>query len=247
MNKKGQEDYFGVIGGVMAVSVIVILLLLAWAISIVHFDEFAVEKEFGNLYTEFKEPGFTWVGFGSLVRVNNQNRNYEIHVEAASKDLQQINMDLNLNMRIKKEETYEFIKNYQDESIYVLYINNKVQERVKTVVLKYNAEEVLKHRLQLSKELYDEINQIEELSYFTFNDLAIKNVAFSPEFNSMLEKKAQVELERDIIIKQKENLRLLKENMGVMDIDTYFKYKLIEKWNGQSALIISDALLTTQN
>lgn len=238
MDKRAQ---IGV--GITLVMLALIGVFLLWGISIVHFDEYAVEKEFGKLYSEFKEPGITWVGFGTLVRVNNQNRNYEVHVEAASKDLQQIDLDLNLNLRIKKEETYNFIKNYPSEEIYTQYINNKIQERVKTIVLKYNAEEVLNKRLLISKEMYDEIKQIKELNYFEFNDLAIKNVVFSTAFNDMLEKKAQVELERDIITKQKENLKLLKTNMEVMDIDTYFKYKLIEKWDGKSNLIISDAII----
>jgi len=240
----GDDDDAWLIMVFFFIVLVVVGLFLAWGIDIVNYNEYAIEREFGILKTDFKEPGFTWVGFGSLIELNNQNRNYEIKVESATKDLQKIDLDLNLNIKIKKEKTFDFIKNYQTEEIYIQYINNKIQEKVKTIILKYTAEEVLHKRIEISKEMYADIKQIDELDYFEFNDLAIKNIEFSDEFNAMIEKKAQVELERGIIVQQKQNLELLRENMKIMDIDTYFKYKLIEKWSGETPLIISDSLVS---
>lgn len=228
---------------VIAVLVIVTGIFLLWGISIVGYDEYAVEKEFGTLKTGLKETGFNWVGFGSLIRVNNQVRNYEVVVEAASRDYQDVTLTVNLNIVILKDKVFDFIKNYPSEEVYSQYLNNKVQERIKTVVIKYDAESILNNRLSLSKELYDSIKSMPELSFFEFNDLAIKNIQFSDKFSETLERKAQVNIEKEILTKQKDNLELLKSNMQIVSMSDYFKYQLIEKWDGKSNLVISDAII----
>lgn len=243
MNKKGQSDMGMGTFFVLAAVTMFIALFLAWGIAIVDYHDYAFEKEFGKLKPELKEQGFRWVGFGSLMRVNNQVRNYEITINAASSDYQDVIMQVNLNTKIKKDKVYNFLTNYQSEEMYQQYLDNKVQEKAKTIILKYSAEEVLNKRLQISKELSEEIKDIPELEYFELNDLAIKDIQFSEKFSEVLEKKAQVLIEREILTRQKENLQILQQNTQIVDIDTYFKYQLIEKWDGHSSLFISDGLL----
>ena len=48
-----------------------------------------------------------------------------------------------------------------------------------------------------------------------------------------------------MILKQKENLELQKKNIDTIDVDKYFKYQLIEKWDGKASLIISDSVIKT--
>ena len=244
MNKKGQEN--GLFGYSVLLLLGIGLLILVFGLHIVEYNEYAFEREFGTLYQDQKETGFNWIGFGSLQRINNQVRNYEITVKAASKDLQDVSIDLNLNLRIKKDQAYNFLVNYKDEATYLQYLNNKVQEKVKTVILKYDAVEILNNRLAISEEFNDDVSNIKELNYFEFNDLAIKNIQFGDEFTKSLERKAQVNVERDILIKQKENLEVMRQNMVILDVDTYFKYQLIEKWDGKTPLIISDAVINTK-
>jgi len=244
INKKGQEN--GLFGYSVLLLLGIGLLILVFGLRIVEYNEYAFEREFGTLYQDQKETGFNWIGFGSLQRINNQVRNYEIIVKAVSKDLQDVSIDLNLNLRIKKDQAYNFLVNYKDEATYLQYLNNKVQEKVKTVILKYDAVEILNNRLAISEEFNDDVSNIKELNYFEFNDLAIKNIQFGDEFTKSLERKAQVNVERDILIKQKENLEVMRQNMGILDVDTYFKYQLIEKWDGKTPLIISDAVINTK-
>lgn len=222
---------------------LVVALFLVWGISIVEYNEFALEREFGTLYQDIKETGFTWVGFGTLERVNNQIRNYEINIDAASKDMQEIKFDINLNIRIKEDFTYDYLKDYKTEELYLQYLNNKIEEKAKTIIFKYNAEDVLTNRLAISREIFEQISTIKELEYFEINDVALKNIDFSEEYDKILERKAQVDIEKGIIIKQKENLLLQQKNIESINVNDYFKYMLIEKWDGKSALIISDAVL----
>lgn len=243
MNKKGQG--FGIFIGIFIVA---ILIYIVGSISIVQYNEYGVKKHFTGNIDQDVYKGMNFIGFfSSMIKVNNQIRNYEILVDAPSKDYQSVKIDLNMNIRIKEDKTYEFVKNYPNEQMYINYLNNKVQEKVKTILLDYNAEEILNNRLKISKEFYDSAKEIKELEYFELNDLAIKNIAFAPEFTLVLEKKAQVGIQNQIIQSQKQNLILLKENINVVDINDYFKYELIEKWDGKTPLIISDSLLSTQS
>ena len=243
MNKKGQAEGIGIVVGAVLVGIIFYLFI---SISIVQYNEFGIRKHFtGNIDNDVYK-GLNYIGaFSSMIKVSNQIRNYEIMVDAPSKDYQSVKIDLNMNIRIKEDKTYDFVKNYPNEQMYIEYLNNKVQEKVKTILLEYNAEEILNNRLEISKKFYDSAKEIKELEYFELNDLAIKNIAFSPEFTLVLEKKAQIGIQNQIIQSQKQNLILLKENINVVDINDYFKYELIEKWDGKTPLIISDSLLST--
>jgi len=240
MNKKGQAE---IIGSAILILVVVIGLWLTWAISIVNYNEYAFEKEFGSLKAEVKEEGFRWVGFGRLIRLNNQVRSYEIVIDAASADFQDVQVVLNLNIQLEKGKAYEFLTRYRGEEEFNKYLNNKVEERVKTVLLKYNAESILLNRLAIRDEMQAEVMQLEDLKFFKFNDLTLKNIEYSEKFNEVLEQKARVLQEREVIIRQKENLVLIRKNIALVDMDKYFKYQLIEKWDGQADLIISQNLI----
>lgn len=235
-NKKGQS-----IGTMSFIMIFGFIFLIAiFGFRIVDYNTYAFESEFGTLKQEMMHTGINYVGIGSKVTVNNQIRNYEMQIDTASKDLQTVKMDLNLNVRLKQDQAYNFLKNYPNEDTYKQYLNNKIQEKLKTIVLKYNAEETLHNRINISEEMNREVKTIKELDYFEVNDIVIKNIEFSDEFNAQLERKAQVDVEREIIIKQKENMELTKKNIDQIDIDKYVKFQIVEKWDGKSALILSD-------
>jgi len=61
----------------------------------------------------------------------------------------------------------------------------------------------------------------------------------------VIESKAELDIQKDIITKQKENLELQKKNIDSIDVDKYFKYQLIEKWDGKSALYIGSTLINS--
>ncbi len=239
MNKKGQDDIISVL---FVIGLVCIIIFVFIGLRVVDYNEYAIEKEYGHIKGEIRNTGINFIGIGSLIRTNNQIRNYEISVEGASNDFQDVIMTLNLNIRINKDKVVDFIKDYQNEELFNQYLNNKVQEKVKQILLKYSAEDMLLQRDKVRQEMYDAVIEINELKYFTFNDLTIKNIAFSEEFTEMLEKRASVNQEREIIIKQKENLELLKKNIDSIDIDKYFKYELINKWDGKSTLVVGNII-----
>lgn len=242
MNKKGQEGF--VIG--IIVFAVIALIWIFWAFNIVAYNEYAYEVEFGHLNPDLKHAGINYVGFGHLERMNNQIQSYNIKVDASTKDRQVVVFDVNLNMRLKESESFQFLKDYKEESTFITYLNNKILERSKTVITRFSAEDMQFKRLEVGQAIYDEVKIMPELHYFEINDVTLSNFDFSDEYDKSLEKNAQIDVERQIILKQNENLALQQKNINSIDVDKYFKYQLIEKWDGKAPLIISDALLVTK-
>lgn len=241
MNKKGQE-------GLVAMIVILFFIFLFGAIfafRIVDYTEYAYEVEFGKLRSDLLTPGFNYIGIGRITSVNNQVRVYNIKVDAPTKDLQSVTFDVNVNAKIKKDESYNFIKDYADEQTYFNYVNNKIQEKSKTIIYKYSANDMVDKRLEIGEEIKSAVKSMSDLKYFELGDIALSNIKYSDQYDAILEQKAKINVEKDIINAQTENLKLQMKNIESIDVDKYFKYQLIEKWDGKTPLIISDSLLTT--
>ena len=226
--------------------VIGILIIIALTgVRTVSYNEYAYEYEFGKLKAEPKHQGFNWIGLGHLKRLNNQFENYNFVVDASTKDMQGVDFEVNVNMRLKEDKAYSFLLDYKDKKVFLNYLENKVQEKTKTVFFKYNAEELLGKRLEITNNVLEVIQNMAGIEYFELKDFTISNIQYSDEFDRTLERKAQVEIEREIIKKQKENMELMNENIMSLKIDDYLKYQIAEKWDGKSSLIISDRFLTT--
>lgn len=233
MNKKGQE------GVILSFIVVVIFVLFGalFSFSIVSYNEYAIEKEFGQIVGDFKQPGFTYVGIGSLIRVNNQMRNYPVTVDGFTSDKQKVLLQLTLNMRIKEDLVKDYILDYKDEETYQLYLEKKAMDKVKVVLSKYDGEWVLENREALSVELTDMLREVEEVKYFEFKDVVIDDIDFSDEYRGILESKARVKIEREIIMLEKQNNVELKKNIDTLNIDSYLKYKIANNYKGESLFL----------
>jgi regulator of protease activity HflC (stomatin/prohibitin superfamily) len=241
INKKFEK-----VSGAILVLLIITIACLLLGIRIVDYNEFGVEREFGKLKPDVFSAGFNWLGIGNLILVNNQIRNEEILIESFSLDIQEVKVNLILNIKIKENEVYNFVKDYRSEEIYKQYLTKKIQEKVKTILLKYEAEKILENRENISKNIANSLSELEELKYFEFKDIVLRNIQFSEEFQKIVERKAQVKIERKIIIQEKENIELLKKNIEVLDIDKWFLYQIGSKYTGND-LILGGTMIRSKN
>ncbi len=235
MNNKSQ-----ILGWVIGIIAIFLFIYAIASFSILQYNENGIIKSFnGKLDSNLETQGWVYVGmFNSMIRVNNQIRNHQITVEASSKDLQKVTILLNINMQIKSDKTYDFIKNYLNEDTYTDYLNNKMQENIKIDVLKYNVLDFVNNRSEVSKDIKNDVQNIPELNYFDIKDISIVNIKYSDELEKVFEQKGQVLLEREVISRQKENIELINQNMNLTNMDNYFKYRIAEKWDGKAPLTI---------
>jgi regulator of protease activity HflC (stomatin/prohibitin superfamily) len=236
MNKKGQEEIIVL----FIIGMIIVAIGVVFSFNIVSYNEYAIEKEFGQIVGDFKQPGFTYVGIGSLIRVNNQMRNYAVNVDGFTSDKQKAILSLTLNMKIKEDLVKDYILDYKDEEVYQQYLEKKSMDKVKVILSKYDGEWIIENREELSKELTEMLRNVEEVKYFEFKDVVIDNIEFSEEYRGILESKARVKIEREIIMLEKQNNVELKKNIDTLNIDSYLKYKIANNYKGESLFLGGD-------
>ena len=178
------------------------------------------------------------------VRVQKNN----LAAQAASKDLQQVSIDVALNWSVDKERVNEIFQRIGDEEqILNRIINPAVAEVVKATTAQKNAEEIITKRTELKQAIDNQLK--ERLSPYgvLIEDTSLENVGFSEEFSKAIEAKQIAEQEAKraqfIALKaeqeaqaeinrakgQAEAQRLLRQNLT----PEILQQQAIEKWNGQ--------------
>lgn len=223
------------------ITCLIAMLTLTGCFGGVGYNEYAYKKSIGGILSDqLYSPGMHMLWLSSFTKVNNQVQSYNIDLDAASNDMQQIKVQINLNIQLKKDMSYEFIKNYPDMDTYKKYLDSKIQEKTKTIIFRYQAADLLVQRLNISRDILSEIDALSEIKYFDVKDIALVNIAFSDDYEKSIEQRAQLDIQKGIILKQKENLQLQTLNINSIDVDKYFKYQMIEKWDGKSSLIVGE-------
>lgn len=187
----------------------------------------------------------------SVVKMNVQTQKYTAEkASAASQDLQTVTTDVAVNYHILPSNVVAIYtnigRNYQD-----VIIQPAVQEVVKSVTAKYNAEELITKRQEV-KDKIDEALRARLLQYNIIVDaISITNFDFSEQFNAAIEAKvttqqnalaaqnklAQVQFEAQQRIAQAQGeaeaqriqIEAIRQNGG----QAYIQLQALNKWNGQ--------------
>lgn len=199
------------------------------------------------------EPGlhFQLPLVNRVVVMDVQTQKSQTTVDAASKDLQQIEATVALNYHA---DPATVDKLYQQVGLdfATRIIDPAIQESVKEVTAKYTAEELITKRAEVKVEMFKSLVDRLKNYFIIVDDVSIVNFNFSKEFNASIEAKqtavqnalkAENDLKRiEIEAQQKietakadaESIKIqgeaLKENAGLVQL------KLVEKWNGQLPL-----------
>jgi regulator of protease activity HflC (stomatin/prohibitin superfamily) len=199
---------------------------------------------------EVYEPGlhFQIPLITNVVVMDVQTQKSQDTVDAASKDLQQIEATVALNYHV---DPANVDKLYQQVGLEfsTRVIDPAIQESVKEVTAKYTAEELIAKRAEVKVEIFKSLDARLKNYFIMTDDVSIVNFNFSKEFNDSIEAKqtavqnalkAENDLKRIQIEAQQrietakadaESIRIqgeaLKENAGLVQL------KMVEKWNGQ--------------
>lgn len=147
-----------------------------------------------------------------VVNMDNRNQKATVDLSCFSSDIQEVAVTYTINYQIQKSNAQTIYKTI-GTSYFTTVIAPRIQEAVKSVIAKYNAENLIANREKLSAEVKDIL--IEKLALYNIEvlDASIENLDFSDVFTAAVEAKqvaeqtklkTQIEQEQEIIIAEAE-------------------------------------------
>ncbi|RCX23423.1 SPFH domain-containing protein [Fontibacillus phaseoli] len=243
--------------GLTTTVIIGVLLIIVGASSFaqVEYGHVGLYKTFGKLNSNVLSPGIHLkIPFiQTVIQVNTQVTKAETDTSASSKDLQPVSTHVAVNYSVNKESAYNLMNNIGG-NFDTIIINPAVQEIVKEVTARYQAEDLIAKRDLVAGEISEHLTDRLAKYNLIVNEINIVNFKFSDAFNQSIEAKqvaqqqalkASNDLKRiEIEAKQKvaqaqaeaESLKLKKQEVTpelVQLKQIEVQEKALEKWDGR--------------
>ena len=260
----------GRIAAAVIIAIIVLILLFA-SIATVPAGSTGVVTTFGKVSeSTYGEGIHLKVPFAQkVVIVSNQIQVYETEASAVSKDLQTVNSKIAVNFRVMNEASASIYKNIGPDYQQVILMPT-VQESMKSISAKYNAEELITKRNQVGEEIKEQLESKVSEYGIQIEKFNIVNFDFSAEFNNAIEQKqvaeqnllkTQTEQQEQIVIANAEaekkkisasaDAEAIKtradaqaeanKTISESISDDLIRYQMMEKWDGSVPKVAGSA------
>lgn len=247
----------------LIITVIIVGIIAMGSFTQVEFGHVGLYKTFGKLNSEVLSPGihFKIPFIQSVIQVNTQVTKAETDTTASSKDLQPVSTHVAVNYSVNKESAYNLMNNIGG-AFDTIIINPAVQEIVKEVTARYQAEDLIAKRDVVAGEISELLTARLAKYDLIVNEINIVDFKFSDAFNQSIEAKqvaqqqalkASNDLKRvEIEAKQKiaqaqaeaESLKLKKQEVTPELIELKqieVQEKALEKWDGKLPTVTGGA------
>jgi regulator of protease activity HflC (stomatin/prohibitin superfamily) len=222
------------------------IVLLAFSIVyIVDPGEVGVEVLFGTVQ-RYSENGIHLKNpLAQVFIFDVKTQRVQQHSDAASQDLQQVQIETVINYRLDATRIPELYTRVGYDYLHKV-VHPSIQESTKAATALYRVEDVIVRRHEVKQRILETLRANLEDYFIIIEDVHIQDITFSPEFNKVVEEKqieeqkikiaeyrrqqAEQEKERIILEAQAEGerQRLLRINTSREVVDL----KWIEKWDG---------------
>jgi len=123
-----------------------------------------------------------------VIEMDNRNQKATVTLPCFSSDIQEVDVVYTLNYQISKENAQTIYKTI-GTMYYDTVIMPRVQEAVKTVFAKYDAENLISNRENLSTQIKDILDDKLAMYNIEVLDASVENIDFSDAFTSAVEEK----------------------------------------------------------
>ena len=243
--------------GIIAAVIVIILAVVGFnSFTVVQAGHTGVIVNLGKVSDTVLEEGLHFkIPFVSdIVQIDNRVMKTEVESNAASKDLQSISSKVSVNYRVNRASSASIYQNVGSDFTNVI-VNPAIQECVKSVAAKYNAEQLITNRTVVSAEMEKEISQKINPYGLTIEVFNIVNFDFSEEFNKAIEAKqtAQQEAlkaEQDLArikVEAEQTVEKAKAEAEAYQLknsqltDKVIMMEFVEKWDGKLPSVTSGA------
>lgn len=213
-----------------------------------------IKTRFGKVSDDVIQEGlnFKIPYIEKIVLMDCRTQKSEVDSSTASKDLQEVSLNVAVNYNVNRDTSYELYRqvgiNYES-----IIISPAILESVKSITAQYTAEELITKRAEVSNKMEETLKEKIEARGFNVVDFNITDLDFSAAYNQAIEKKqvaeqqakqAEYELQKAKIENEKK-IAEAEANAKVMQVqdatttENALKLKeleiqkaAIEKWNG---------------
>lgn len=234
--------------GIGVIILILLIVVLCNTIVFVKTGEIGVVTQFGAVQDRVMMAGINFkVPFiQGVKKMNCKTQELTTNNAGATKDLQDISMDVSVNYSVNIENATELYKTV-GKDYQTIILTPTLADTIKTVASEYTAEETVTKRAELSNKIYQKLNERLNQQGINVINVNIINLSFSEAYNQAIEEKqiatqrtltAQQELETAKVEAEKKAVeaqgeadanRILNESLTNENLEK----QAIEKWNGQ--------------
>jgi regulator of protease activity HflC (stomatin/prohibitin superfamily) len=241
-----------------------LLTLLFTPFVIINAGERGVLMKFGHVQEQILEEGIHLIIpiVNTVKKISVRIQKQERSTEAASKDLQNVFIDIALNWHIIPDKANTVFQQIGDiTTVIESIINPVIEEVVKSVIAQYTAEEVITKRANIKTELDQALKAKLGEYNLAFNDIFLVQIRFSDQFRAAVELKQiaaqeakQAEFTALKAVKEAEaKVNLAKGEAEAQSLlrniltPELIQRQAINKWNGKLPLIMGKDNLTLGN
>lgn len=218
-----------------------VAIVLLNAITTINSGEIGLKVRFGRLVdTNLSEGLNVKIPFmEKIVKVNIRVQKSEIETTSASKDLQDVKTLIAVNFRVNESEAVNLYKTIGNEYENII-LKPAIEEAIKSVISKYNAEELITKRNEVSESALNALQEKVEKYGILINEFNIINLSFSEDYSNAIEQKQVAEqllekakLEAEARLVEAEATKKANDLLKQTLTKELLIKEFIEKWNGE--------------
>lgn len=231
--------------GVILLPLILAIVLLAKSLAYVPPGHVGVVKTFGALDGQTLGNGlhFTLPFVRSVENIDNRIRKLDVTANAASKEMQALNVYVSVNYKIKAEELAVFIRDIGVSEFDYNILLPAVQESVKSVMAKYAVDSLVAESEQVNAEIAALVEEKVGKFGIDVTGFNVTELAFSEAFRTAIEEKqiaqqeflssqARADATRAQAEAKAEANRLIAESLTPLFVEYLLERQKIDKWDG---------------
>jgi len=236
----------------------VILIILPFSARMVRAGQRGVLLHWGAVQDKVLGEGLYFIMpiMSGVEKIDVRTLKLELKASAFSKDLQSADAIIALNYHISPLEANKLWQEIGGEYRERI-IEPAIQEVVKAVTAKFNAQMLIEDRATVKKEIVDLLRDRLGKKYIIVDDVSIVNFDFSDEYEKAIENKQvaqQNALAAENVLRQKEieakqriataqgeaeAIRIQAEAISKQGGEAYIKIRAIDRWNGVLPTVVS--------
>ena len=173
-----------------------LVILLIGSYVVIPTGHTGIVVTFGNVEDKTLEAGLHFkMPYQDVVVMDNRTQKKVVEMACFSSDIQEVAVTYSLNYQINKENAQNIYRSIGAD-YYNIVMEPRVQEAVKSVIAKYSAENLIASREDISRQIYDILDDELEAYNIVVINTAVENLDFSDAFTDAVEEKQVAEQQK---------------------------------------------------